>query len=168
MSVTKDRKSYDKYDKYNVGRDGGDYLAKRYNPEYEPLYHMSLNYNYENGAKQYDQETPKRLQDTRINRTMVEPFANAANYTTQADSRSNIENLSKDLDERINKIKQKYYDRVTFDEGRMEGSRADRLVSGGMMYDLSRSRNMVGRESMRSSLYNMKSRPTTYHYGGYM
>ena len=95
MSVAKDRRSYDKY-----GRDTSEYMSKRYNPEYEPLYHMNvnLNYNYENGARYYGQESPKRLQETRLNRTTVEPFANAANYPAQAGPRSNIENLSKDLD----------------------------------------------------------------------
>jgi len=93
----------------------------------------------------------------------MEPFSNVSNY----DPRSNIENLSKDLDERINKIKQKYYDRVSFDESRMENSKIDRIMPAGML-DLGRSRHMLGRDSLRSSLYNMKSRPTTYQYGGYM
>ena len=124
-----------------------------------------------------------------MNRTTL-PFENSTNYATTSKNGYNydsfvpqpnsIEDLGKNLDDRINKIKQKYYERGNFDEKRMEPSKIDRLSIG---LDLSRDRGLENRDVLRSSLFkardykeqhsdykeyrDFKSRPATHHYGSF-
>ena len=97
---------------------------RKYNPEYEPTLGVSLNYNY-NIDKLYQNQGRSTYGDSKINRTAL-PLENSTNYATPSTNSYNnyssfvpqansIEDLGKNLDERINKIKQKYYERSNFD-----------------------------------------------------
>jgi hypothetical protein len=125
--------------------------AKKNNPEYEPYSGLALHYHY-------NQPNPAP-KDSRLNRS-VEPLT-SHNYAPN----SNLETLSRDLDDRINKIKQKYYDRSNYDG--LSTGKADRNLSS--YEELGRSRGATGgRESLRSSLYAYKSRPASYHYASFI
>ena len=82
----------------------------------------------------------------------------------------NVEDLSRNLDERINKIKQKYYERsggtIAYDDKLLDKGKVDRKSYG---LDYSRNaRGLEGRESLKNSVYGYQSRPSTYHYASYL
>ena len=162
------------------------YLPTQPNPEYEPSPYSS-NYNLRQSLKA---QSSKPFQE-RTNQTnqFQEGVSTKTNYMTLAACDSSIETLSKDLEKRINMIKQKYYQKSSqensyqdrFDrtagrasleaskavERRLEASRGsyDYRDGGRTSYDRSRA-NYGERESMRASLYNgvQKYRPLSFNY----
>ena len=106
----------------------------------------------------------------------MQPFANTTNnfetsgVAEQSISVMNVEDLSKNLDDRINKIKQKYYERSSgntmYDDKMLDLGKVDRRSYG---LDYSRNaRGYEGREGLKSSVFGYQSRPSTYHYASYL
>ena len=81
----------------------------------------------------------------------------------------NVEDLSRNLDDRINKIKQKYYEKgssqIVYDDKLLDVGKVDRKSYG---LDYSRNVRLEGREGLKNSLYGYQSRPSTYHYASYL
>jgi hypothetical protein len=159
---------------------------RNYNPEFDQSFYKANGFNATLKGTPY-QSVSRNPSDTRLKEvlnTMPTPQKNeypspAHEYPSPPIHRErSIENLSRDLDDRIAKIKQKYYETTNgsntslYEPRRAEGGeykrwesshieerKVDSLVGEGL------ARSRAGRESLRNSIYApYNTRTLTYQY----
>lgn len=162
------------YSKYAIGSLENSQF-RNYNPEFEQSYSKpsSFNATLKPTSSSSYQTVSRHPSDTRLKEVL-----NIMNTTHKTDYSSNIprdrsiEHLSRDLDDRISKIKQKYYETTNgplYDLRKLEGSEyrrwdstqtEERRVGDGL------ARSRATRESLRSSVYTPynATRALTYQY----
>lgn len=113
--------------------------------------------------------------DHSLQNTRLQVLTPLNNNQVEKKSSDEFQNLSKDLDERINKIKQKYYENAEYltaggkAESFYESKKLNNYVGENYNVNMSLARSRASKDSLRQTIYSpYKSRMTTYQYYWYL